>query len=112
MSNRFDSKEAFVESFKAEISKTYGRDFEDTYRDERYVVLGNMIRDYATNNWRITKNAIRKSESKQLYYFSMEFLMGRLLTNNLTAILQISLTSISSGIKVNCSYNSYVTEVI
>lgn len=83
MSNRFDSKEAFVESFKAEISKTYGRDFEDTYRDERYVVLGNMIRDYATNNWRITKNAIRKSESKQLYYFSMEFLMGRLLTNNL-----------------------------
>lgn len=83
MSNRFDSKEAFVERFKAELSATYGRDFEDTYRDERYIVLGNMIRDYATNNWRITKNAIRKSESKQLYYFSMEFLMGRLLTNNL-----------------------------
>ena len=42
-----------------------------------------MIRDYVGINWKETKNAIRKSQSKQLYYFSMEFLMGRLLTSNL-----------------------------
>lgn len=42
-----------------------------------------MIRDYAGIHWKETKNAIKKSHTKQLYYFSMEFLMGRLLTSNL-----------------------------
>lgn len=82
MSN-FSSKEKFVESFKLAVSEQYGRDFEDTYPVERYVVLGDMIRDYAGIHWKETKNAIKKSHTKQLYYFSMEFLMGRLLTNNL-----------------------------
>lgn len=82
MSN-FSSKEKFVESFKLAVSEQYGWDFEDTYPVERYVVLGEMIRDYAGIHWKETKNAIKKSHTKQLYYFSMEFLMGRLLTSNL-----------------------------
>ncbi|WP_273477290.1 glycogen/starch/alpha-glucan phosphorylase [Faecalicoccus acidiformans] len=83
MSNRFDSKEVFIERYKQEVSETYGREFEETFLAERYQVLGKMIRDYVGINWKETKNAIKKSQSKQLYYFSMEFLMGRLLTNNL-----------------------------
>lgn len=83
MSNRFDSKEVFIERYKQEVSETYGREFEETFMAERYQVLGKMIRDYVGINWKETKNAIKKSQSKQLYYFSMEFLMGRLLTNNL-----------------------------
>ena len=83
MSNRFDSKEVFIERYKQEVSETYGREFEETFTAERYQVLGKMIRDYVGINWKETKNAIKKSQSKQLYYFSMEFLMGRLLTNNL-----------------------------
>ncbi len=83
MSNRFDSKEVFIERYKQEVSETYGRDFEETYPAERYQVLGKMIRDYVGINWKETKNAIKKSETKQLYYFSMEFLMGRLFTSNL-----------------------------
>jgi starch phosphorylase len=83
MSNCFSSKESFVNSFKTSVSETYGRNFEDTFPVERYLVLGNMIRDYAGVNWKETKNAIKESQTKQLYYFSMEFLMGRLLTNNL-----------------------------
>ena len=34
MSNCFESKEAFKEAFKANVSNTYGRDFEDTYEEE------------------------------------------------------------------------------
>ena len=83
MSNRFDSKEVFKERFKLEVSEMYGRNFEETSSIERYQVLGHMIRDYVGINWRETKNAIKKKETKQLYYFSMEFLMGRLFTNNL-----------------------------
>ena len=83
MPHLFESKDSFKESFKEAVSDAYGRDFEDTYLEERYIVLGNMIRDFAGEHWRETKNAIKKTESKQLYYFSMEFLMGRLMTSNL-----------------------------
>ena len=83
MSNCFESKEAFKEAFKSTVSNTYGRDFDDTYEEERFLTLGHMVRDYASENWRETKNAIKKTETKQLFYFSMEFLMGRLLTSNL-----------------------------
>lgn len=83
MPHLFESKDSFKESFKDAVSDAYGRDFEDTYPEERYIVLGNMIRDFAGEHWRETKNAIKKTESKQLYYFSMEFLMGRLMTSNL-----------------------------
>ena len=82
MSN-FSSKGNFIESFKNAVVAQYGRDFDETYPVERYLVLGNMIRDYAGVNWKETKNAIKKSQTKQLYYFSMEFLMGRLMTSNL-----------------------------
>ena len=47
------------------------------------MVLGNMIRDYVAFNWKASKQEIAKKQEKQMYYFSMEFLMGRLLTNNL-----------------------------
>ena len=83
MPNLFESKVTFKESFKHAVEDTYGRNFEDTFPQERYIVLGNMIRDYASENWRDTKNITEKTQAKQLYYFSMEFLMGRLMTSNL-----------------------------
>ena len=83
MPHLFESKNSFKENFKEAVSDAYGRDFEDTYPEERYIVLGNMIRDFAGEHWRETKNAIKKTESKQLYYFSMEFLLGKLLEDYL-----------------------------
>ena len=83
MKDCFSSKEVFVESFKDAASRAYGRDFEDTTVEERYLTLGAMIRDHVSSMWRETKTAVKESQTKQLYYFSMEFLMGRLMTNNL-----------------------------
>jgi len=59
MPHLFESKDSFKESFKEAVSDAYGRDFEDTYPEERYNVLGNMIRDFAGEHWRETKNAIK-----------------------------------------------------
>ena len=47
MPHLFESKDSFKENFKEAVSDAYGRDFEDTYPEERYIVLGNMIRDFA-----------------------------------------------------------------
>ncbi len=83
MPNSFKTKASFIKSFKENITEQFGHDFEDSDSIERYQVLGKMVREAASSNWKETKKAVRKQQSKQLYYFSMEFLMGRLLTSNL-----------------------------
>lgn len=76
MPHLFESKDSFKESFKDAVSDAYGRDFEDTYPEERYIVLGNMIRDFAGEHWRETKNAIKKTESKTALLFFYGILDG------------------------------------
>lgn len=81
--NSFNSEALFIKRFKESASDMFGRSFEDISNVGRYLALGNMIREYANNNWKVTKDAVEKNSTKQLYYFSMEFLMGRLLKSNL-----------------------------
>ena len=42
-----------------------------------------MVRDYANVNWRDTKVAAKQADAREIYYFSIEFLIGRMLTSNL-----------------------------
>ena len=79
----FENKENFTEEFTRRLVQTYGTSVENTYPTDRLLVLGQMVRDYAGMNWRETKEAARIQPTKQVYYFSMEFLLGKMLTNNL-----------------------------
>ncbi len=81
--NSFGSEALFVEHYKETASDMFGKNFEELTSVERYLALGSLVREYANSNWKETKNAVKKNKTKQLYYFSMEFLMGRLLTSNL-----------------------------
>lgn len=81
--NKFQNKDEFKEEFKRRVIEKYGRSIEQAHKTEKYMVLGEMIRDFASVNWKLSKEAIAAKEQKQMYYFSMEFLMGRLMTNNL-----------------------------
>ena len=83
MNNIFSDKETFKEALKTELSFRYGRDFENAYPEERYLALGSLIRNQLGNSWKVTKKNVKNQNVKQLYYFSMEFLMGRLMVNNL-----------------------------
>lgn len=83
MTNEFKDKNEFKEEFKRRIVERYGRSFERAHITEKYMILGEMVRDYASVNWNDSKNTVANNQEKQMYYFSMEFLMGRLLTNNL-----------------------------
>ncbi len=79
----FNNKEDFKEQFTRKVVEEYGRSVEQSHITERYIVLGEMVREYASIHWKETKEKVASTEAKQMYYFSMEFLMGRLLTNNL-----------------------------
>ena len=83
MANEFKNKNEFKEEFQRRIIERYGRSFEQAHITEKYMILGEMVRDYASIHWNASKNVIAEKQEKQMYYFSMEFLMGRLLTNNL-----------------------------
>ncbi|MEG0238606.1 glycogen/starch/alpha-glucan phosphorylase [Anaerorhabdus sp.] len=79
----FKSKEEFIKEFELRVAEMYGRSIEQSHRTEKYMALGEMVREYASLNWKASKEKVAKSEDKQMFYFSMEFLIGRLLTNNL-----------------------------
>ena len=79
----FENKAAFKKAFTERMLERYGVSVSDSHISERYAILGEMVRDYANVDWGHTRNKSIKRDQKTLIYFSMEFLIGRLLVNNM-----------------------------
>lgn len=81
------SKPKNAQSFKNdlinELKENFGTELEDASKLNIYLAIGNIIRKYSNENWINTNNKYRKNKEKQVYYFSMEFLLGKLLESNL-----------------------------
>lgn len=72
-------KETFV---KRTIEK-YGRSPSQLKPGDLYDILGTMVRDLANTEGMVCKEKFEKDHGKQLVYFSMEFLIGKLLSCSL-----------------------------
>ncbi|NLN50848.1 MAG: glycogen/starch/alpha-glucan phosphorylase [Acholeplasmataceae bacterium] len=79
--NCFKDKETFIYHFKRQVESTYAIPFEKSNSYQHYVALGELVQKHLSNDWIKTKQA--QEDVRQVYYFSMEFLMGRMITNNL-----------------------------
>ena len=79
----FSSKDEFQMEFSKRIVEQYGRGIDEAHITEKFMVLESMVRDYASINWAATKEKVADHQQKQMHYFSMEFLLGRLLVNNM-----------------------------
>ncbi len=79
----FRSKDSFAKAFKERLKKTYLKEIGSSTIRERYNVLGTLVKEEIANDWIKTNEQLSKHDQKKVYYFSMEFLMGRLITNNL-----------------------------
>ncbi len=77
------SKDRFKEDYLKKLMTMYAKSFEEASNNDRYSALGSLIRDYAAENWVNTKEEYLSRNVKQVYYFSIEFLLGKLLGNNL-----------------------------
>ena len=72
-------KESFKEAYENKYKDLHGEEIEEGNNQQKYEALGRLIRDYVIRLWMKTNKKYNKTGEKQIYYFSMEFLLGRLL---------------------------------
>ena len=75
--------DSFREDFNFHLRYSLAKDqFSATDRD-RYHALAQSVRDRMVERWIQTQESHHRNDVKRVYYLSLEFLMGRLLANNI-----------------------------
>lgn len=79
----FSNVPQFKNSFLKKLEMMFGTSFEESTSREQFQTLGHMIREHVSSDWIKTNELYRAGAKKQVYYLSIEFLLGRLLRHNL-----------------------------
>ncbi len=79
----FTHVESFKSAFLEKLETMYGKSFKESTTRDQYNTLGYMVREYMNSQWIATNESYRSGERKQMYYLSIEFLLGRLLGSNI-----------------------------
>ncbi len=79
-------KSTFKKAYVNKFLEMHGIELKEGTDQQRYDSLGSLVRDYVTRTWLKTNRKYNKTGEKQVYYFSMEFLLGRLLGDALLNI--------------------------
>jgi starch phosphorylase len=76
-------KVTFKKNYEDKFIKLNGRELKEGSINQKYETLGELLRDYIMEKWKETNKKYNETASKQVYYFSMEFLLGKLLADYL-----------------------------
>ncbi|MBS3970154.1 MAG: glycogen/starch/alpha-glucan phosphorylase [Clostridia bacterium] len=79
----FNDKQVFKEAFLNKLASIRGKTLQEASPMDIYLAFGKLIMDYISKNWVQTNLDYKEKEARQVYYFSMEFLLGRLMGQNL-----------------------------
>lgn len=77
------TKEKFKTDFMKKLESERANRIDEASDWDKYYALATLTRDYIYENWVETNKKYVKNKEKQVYYFSMEFLIGKLLISNL-----------------------------
>lgn len=79
----FKDKQDFIDQYRAMVRAHTGKDFELCGSHDRFYALAELIATRARRIASDNETQIEKQGKKRVYYFSLEFLIGRLLDNYL-----------------------------
>lgn len=97
-----------VAKTKHYLITTMGRVLEEANIDELYRALSYTLREEVMINWLATDRSIAKHDVRILYYLSMEYLPGRILSNNITNLHADEIIRIILQ-KLNRTYEDIIT---
>lgn len=86
--------EELIRKVKSHLISTIGRTVEDANTEEFYRALCYAIREETMMNWMATARTIDKMSARIIYYFSMEYLPGKLFLNNITNLCSLDVVRI------------------
>ena len=72
-------KNSFKRDYNNKFVQLHGKELKEGNNQQKYEALGSLVRDYVISTWMDTNKRYNQTGQKQVYYFSMEFLLGRLL---------------------------------
>jgi len=75
----FKNKTTFANAFKDKMKTMLGKSIDDASTFDKYDTLSSMIKESINKRMAQTNSRYLQKGNKQVYYFSMEFLLGRLL---------------------------------
>jgi starch phosphorylase len=102
-----DIVDSLVNKTKRYLITNLGRIWEEAHVDEIYTALSYALREEVMIHWQATVRSQKKADCRMLYYLSMEYLPGRILSNNIS---NINALDIVQGVlrKLNRSYNEVI----
>jgi len=95
-------KQQFKDSLTKRLKRQYGKDITQANKHDLFDAVSASALELIMNNWMETRRQYEKKPTRQIYYLSAEFLMGRALSNNLiNAGIQESIKEVLGEMNIN-----------
>lgn len=110
MENRLDNlAESLVHKTQQYLIASMGITFNEAKDEEIYRALSHLIRQEIMINYLATEKTFAKHDVRKLYYFSMEYLPGRLFSNNVNNISHMDLIKLTLQ-KMNRNFRNIIAK--
>ncbi|MRH43499.1 glycogen/starch/alpha-glucan family phosphorylase [Aquibacillus halophilus] len=73
----------FIQAISSKTEETQGKTIENVSLNDVYYAVSAIVNEEINSSWTTTNEKYQKKKPKQVYYLSMEFLIGGLLESNL-----------------------------
>ena len=78
-----EEKKAFRIALETKIQRMFGRTIRGASQEQIFQAISQVVADLVKERWAYSRELRSSHSEKEVYYLSMEFLMGRALSNNL-----------------------------